>query len=299
MISDERLQITGRNKAVQELVRLLNKGVNLLLDGTAGTGRSFVLRYCFEAFANADRQNCKPLYLKAYGTRRDFEEILFVMSSNNDIHDGECREQIFSEFRKGSQQQLERRILTGLKNADKPYLLFLEEKKRLPETMRLFLKEVLKTGKAVIIGEPADMADAKTRDFYQSFDRYEIRPLNDERMKALFAYLVRESSVQIPDEDLAEIRQRILGEVAGNPGRLEEFIRRGEKEREFRRDMVEKLPTSYRKELPIGWTLSLVVVGGMALRYFMRGSGQVTDAVMGGVVFAVSLLFYRMVSKAN
>jgi len=299
MISDIPLRNTGRDKDLHQLFRLANKGINVILEGSAGYGRTFILRYLFEAFANGSREQRKPVYLRAYGTRRDFEELLFIMSENGDIRDEDCREQTFAEFRKGSQQQLERRILLGLKNADRPYIIFLEEKKRLPETMRLFLREVLGTGKASIIAEPADMADAKARNFYQGFDRYEIRPLNDGHMAALFSYLVRESSIRIKEEDLEEIRRRILNEVAGNPGRLIEFIRRGGKERELRKEMLERLPSSNRREVSVAWICYVFMGFGLISRYVSRGTGSVSGTITGGIICVISLLCFRLISRGG
>ncbi|MCK5607985.1 hypothetical protein KAR91_39260 [Candidatus Pacearchaeota archaeon] len=299
MISDKLSIISGRQKDIAEITRLLNKNVNVLITGERYVGKTYVLWGVYENFANSPWREKRIIYLKGHGTRRDLEQIIFYMSRKySDIHDPDCREQSFPEFRKGSQQQLERRILTGIKNSSGQYLLFIEEKKKLPDTMRIFLDELLKTGKVAVIAEPKEMSDSKTRQFYQGFDSYIVRRINDERMAALYDYFVSTYSVKIRQEDYREIRKKLLAEVAGNPGRLKEKFERGMKEREIKKDeILEKYPSSHRKEYPFGMSLMLLVVFAMGYRYYLRGLGTVSDMVAGGAIFSLALLFYKISSR--
>ncbi len=299
MIIDRLLQITGRIKTVKELYRLVNKGINTIIEGAKTVGKTFVLERVFKAFCNSERVNRKLLYVRAHGTRRDYEQIMFVMSEKyGDIHDEDCKEQTFNEFRKGNQQQIERRIITGIKNSDLPYVIFIEEMKKLPDSMRIFIKELLKTGKVSIVAEPKDMSDSKTRQFYQGFDRFEVRPMNDEKMGILFDDLVKSHSVRIKPEDYEEIKSKLLIETAGNPGRMKAIIERCTKEKEVNKeDILEKYASSHRREYPIGMSIMLCVVFFMAYRYFMRGLGTVTDMVCGGIIFALGILLYRISNK--
>lgn len=295
MITDNLLLISGRIKEVKEIYRLLNKGVSVVIFGEPSVGKTEILRYVYEAFVNTPTGDKKFIYLKSSGTKPGLEQVLFVMSEKyKDIYDSDCKEQSFDEFRKGSQQQLERRILTGIKNASGRYILFIEEKKKPNENFRLFLQELLKTGKVTFLAETSSMNDKRIRGFYHLFDQLEIRRLNDQKMSALFDYLARAYQIRIKDEDYQEIKQKLIREFAGIPGRLVERLQRATKEREIKKEeIIEAYPNPYRKEYPFGMSLILLVVMGMAYRYFLRKTGNISDAVMGGCILAVSLLFYK------
>lgn len=299
MIIDRLSRITGRIKDIKELFRLVNKGINTVVDGMCRVGKTFVLDRTFKAFCNSECRNKKYIYIKSLGTKRDYDQIIFVMSwKYNDIYDENCKDQIFTEFLKGNQQQIERRILIGIKNSDLPYVFFIEEKKKLPDTTRIFLEQLMKTGKVSIVAEPMKMSDLKTRQFYQGFDRQEVRPLNDDKMELLFDYLIEEYSVKIKPEDYQEIKSKLLAEVAGNPGRLEELIIRSLKEREVKKeDILSKYPSSYRNEYAINQCTMFLAALCIFYRYYSRGLGRVSDLILAGLIFAFGLLLFKISNK--
>ena len=300
MITDKLTELSGIIKDIKEIYRLLNKNVNVLITARERlVGKTFVFKGVYHAFANAPLNKTKIIYLKANGAKIDLEEIIFLMSEKkyNDLYDPDLKEQSFNEFRKGNQQQLERRILTSLKSASNNYLIFIEERKKLTESIRLFLSELMKTGKVTIAAESNSLSDAKIREFYQGFDKYEIKKLDDRKMGLLFDYFVKEDVLKIKDEDYGEIKEKLLIQCAGNIGKLKEKLERGNKEKNIKKeDILEKFPSSFKKEIGIGGSLIILLIAGMAYRYFLRGLGSVTDKVAGGIIFAISLCIYRILT---
>ncbi|MCK5630823.1 MAG: hypothetical protein KAI26_09450 [Nanoarchaeota archaeon] len=291
MITDALSLITGRTKNISEIIRLVNKSINIIIYGDRKIGKTFCLRRVFEQYANSQEKR-KIIYLKAHSSRRDFEEMLFVMQEKyNDIPK--------EEKIKLTQHVLERRILTAVKNSPSKYLIFIEEQKKLSQGMILFFSNLLKTGNVVLIAETNTLKDAKVREFYQTFEHVEIKALHDDCINELFDYLVKEESLNIKKEEYAVVKKCIVKRTAGSPRKLRELLARGSKEREIKKVDVEKFPSSYRKEVGIGWTLTLFIVVAMAYRFFLRASSSIADTVMGGVVFAISLLCYRLISRVR
>jgi len=296
VIDDFLMKITGRVKLLANMMRLLNKKVNVLILGERGIGKTFCLSFVYECYVNAKRDSGRFIYLKAHGGKRDLEQILYpVCEKYKDIQDGES----YSTLVKGNQQSVERRILTAIKNSPGHYYIFIEEQKKIPEGFRIFLKELLATGNVTVIAETNSMNDARTRSFYQGFEKVRVEPLDEVKTGRLFDYFVDKLDVSVKEEDYSIIKSKLSSEVAGNPGRLYELLARGTKEKQLRREEIENYPTSFRKEFSIGWSLTLMVVFGMAYRYFLRGSSSISDATMGGVIFAFSLLSYRLISRVK
>ena len=293
MITDVLSIITGRIKDIAEIIRFVNKDINLVVHGDRKIGKTFCLKRVFEQYANS-REKRKIIYLKAHSSRRDFEEIVFVMKEK--YSDIPKEEKI-----KGTQYAIEMRILTAVKNSPSKYLIFIEEQKKLSQGMILFFSNLLKTGNVVLIAETNSLKDTKAREFYQPFEPKEIKALHDDCINKLFDYLVEKESLRIKKEEYTVVKKCIIKRAAGSPGKLRELLVRGSKEQEIRKDDVEKYPSSYRKEIAIGWTLTLFVVVAMAYRFFLRARGRssITDVVMGGVIMAVSLLCYRLISKVR
>ncbi|MBN1157135.1 ATP-binding protein [Candidatus Woesearchaeota archaeon] len=299
MINDKYSALSGRDEDVKKLRRIAAKFINVVISGIEKVGKSFVARRTREAFVNAKSCDSKIVSVKAQGNKRDYEQIACVMSVKyKDIRDDLGNVQSFSECSKASIPVLERRILAGVKNSDKPYIIFIEELKKLPEAMRIFLSALLKTGKVSIVAEAKELKDSKTRSFYQGFDKFVVSPVSDSKMSSVYDEIVKDSSVKIDEKDYSEIKQKILSEVRGNVGRLKEIIDRSGRERSLKReDILEKFVNAFRNEYSVGFSVMFVVVFFMAYRFFLRGLGTVTDMVCGGVIFAFAILLYRLSSK--
>ena len=134
-------EVVGREREIQEVYRLANKGVNVVLTGDPDVGKTAVLNAVYERFANGRHPGRKLAHFECYGNKRDLDEAVFAASfRHGDVRMPDLEEQSYEGHRKGNLAELERRVLSALESSEEPYLFFVDGTDKLKSPASTFLR---------------------------------------------------------------------------------------------------------------------------------------------------------------
>lgn len=290
-------RLVGRDRDVNAIFRLANKGVNVVVIGEHGVGKTSVLEAVNEKFANGKHPDRKLVSFKSYGTKRDLDETLFAASvRHGDVLVPGLKEQTYEKHKQGNAAELERKVLAAVRSSSEPYLLFLDSVERLEKSTFHFFQNILETGKASIVAtvKKESLSNSTVDAFFKGFERYELRGLSDSKIGELFEYLAERNGIEISDEDKAEIKSKLPRIAFGKPLAVIQKLERALKEKKLDKDaLLEEYPTTTTKYVYYGNASAILLVMALAYRYFLRVTGEPADIVLGGILLAISYGLFR------
>ncbi|MBI4199735.1 MAG: ATP-binding protein [Chloroflexi bacterium] len=296
-------EVVCREREVAEIYRLANKGVNVVLAGDPDVGKTAVLNAVYERFANGRHTGRKLAFFRSYGNKRDIDESLFAASFHHgDVVVPDLKEQNYEGHCKGNLAELERRVISAVQSSEEPYLFFVDGMDKVEKSGFTFFRKLLDTGKVSIVAtcRKKSFEGANVKDLFSTFDRINLRPLNDQAVGVLVDHMVEEHDIEVTEEDLAEIKRKLPRVVAGRPGAIVQKFQRALKERRLDvRALIEDFPIAPGKFVYAGWMSAGLFGCALGYRYFLRVTGDPADLVMGGIIMAAALIFFRVLKGAS
>ena len=292
-------RLIGRERDVNAIRRIVNKGINVVIVHDAGAGGSAVLDAVMEDIANGKRPDRKLLSFRSYGDSRDLQELLFAASyRHGDIFVPEHGEhQSYERHKAGNAAVLERRLLGGIKSSAEPYLIGIDGVERLSRNILQLYQDILDTGTASIVATATreSLKVPSVEALFKGFDRYELKGLNDTKVVELFDHLVEKNGIEISSEDKEEIRRKLPRIVFGKPAAIFEKLTRALKEKKLNKNaLLEEYPITTTKYIYYGnATVGLLLVA-LIIKYIMRLTGDPADYILGVSLLAFSMGFYRL-----
>lgn len=296
-------EVVCREREIAEIYRLANKGVNVVIAGEPEVGKTTILKAIYEQFANGPHPGRKLAFFRSYGNKRDIDEALFSTSfRHGDVVVPDLGEQSYEGHRKGSLAELERRVLSAVEASEEPYLFFVDGADKLEKTGFNFIRSLLSTGKVSMVAtcRKESFQGRYVKNLFESFDRFNLRAFNDQKVGILVDHIVQECGIEVSEEDLAEIKRKLPRVVAGRPGAVVQKFQRAMKEKRLDvRALVEDFPIAPGKFVYAGWMSAGLFGCALAYRYFLRATGDPGDLVLGGIIMAAALIFFRLLRGAS
>lgn len=292
-------RLIGREKDVNAIYRMVNKGINVVIVGDEGVGKTSVMDEVYERLANAKHPGRKLAFFRSYGNSRDLHELLFAASyRHGDVFVPEHGEQqSYERHKTGNVAVLERRILGGIGSSVEPYLIGLDGVERVDRNTSNLFENLLGTGNVSIVATVAkeSLKVPSVEALFKSFDRYELKGLNDAKVVELFDHLVEKNGIEISSEDKEEIRRKLPRIVFGKPAAIFQKLTRALKEKKLDTNaLLEDYPITTTRFVYYGNAVVILLGILLAYRYFLRMTGDPADVVMGGIFLAVSVVVFRV-----
>ena len=292
-------RLVGREKDVNAIRRMVNKGINVVIVHDSGAGGSAVLDAVFEEIANGKHPGRKLAYVRSYGNSRDLQELLFAASyRHGDIFVPEHGEhQSYERHKTGNTAVLERRLLGGVKSSSEPYLIGLDGVERIDRNTLHLFQNLLGTGKVSIVATATkeSLKVPSVEELFKTFDPYELKGLNDAKVVELFDYLAEKNGIEISPEDNEEIRRKLPRIAFGKPAAVIEKLSRALKEKKLNKTaLLEDYPITTTKYIYYGNASAALLLFALVYKYFMRMTGDPADYILGILLLVFSMGFFRL-----
>ena len=272
----------GRNSEIEQLQSFANRGINTLVLGDIGSGKSHLLE--------AIKLDKKILRLSdSEGIKKSLASILLFLYSSNeavlsilwkDFHEDELRKKIDRES-VASMCQL---IADTVK--PKEYCLIIDDITRITPQGR---KAIEKLKDVFIIIASARAVKSNDESFIWNFEKLRLKNLDRQQAFEMINRLG--SGLEV--EDFPATRQHIFDQSQGNPRAISELIDRFYKEPFLTTDLVRSIKhTGALKEFDLTFTIVIFLGCIMALRYVAGEMGQPGLKFFGAIAM-ILLLMYR------
>jgi hypothetical protein len=276
----------GRNKEFQVLENNADKGINTLLIGNIGIGKSHLL----ENF-NTDR---KVLRIDDLFNIKSSLTNLLVHLYNNDkknvkelLYSDISSDKLKVKLTRNSVRNLTKEICDIVK--PKEYLIVIDNVDRIsPKGVEMieFLKD------SFVIFTSARNVKIDRASFSWNFDRINLKEFN--RTKSF--ELINKLSFDVEVEDSSLFRNHIFEQSNGNPRVIFEIIDRYRREPIITNEVIKQIRhTASLREID----LTFVIFIGFGLMYLLRYLSKEVDnesfRFIGGVALVMTLLFRQMV----
>lgn len=271
----------GRNDEFKTLEHNADNGINTLILGNVGLGKSHLL----ENF-NTDRKVLRIDDL--FNIKSSLKNLLIHLYKNDKKH---VRELLYADIDdKKLQVKLSRNSVRNLSKEiiatvePKEYLMVIDNVDRIsPKGVEMieFLKDHF------VIFTSARTVKLDRSSFTWNFDRLELQELS--RTKSL--ELIQKLSYDVEVEDLSLFRNHIYEQSNGNPRVIFEIIDRYRREPIITNEVVRQIRhTASLKEIDLTFTIFIVFGLMYLLRYMSREVDNDSFRFIGGVALVLSLL---------
>ena len=276
------LQTVGRQAELRKLQENLNKGIDSLLVGPVGVGKSHLL-----GLLEGDR----IIRVKGLGpVRQAIIEIAEALHNAGVFQpDAGDFEAVKKQHTRTSVQGWTQMVLDSVKH--NAWVLIVDDLSDLTASMARLIHRLNK--KFVIIAALHEVKASHEKYFWK-FDRVELAnlPPPDARQ------LIRQCAAGADVEDLRMLQTYVLHKSAGNPRAIMEIVGRLRKESVITRSAVrDVVHTGARPRIDLTPGLIVVAMVLLAARFIARGTGSVDGYVIAGVgsafVMGIRFFLYR------
>jgi integrase/recombinase XerD len=284
VVPDPKL-LVGRSAEVQQIERAVQKGINVVLTGPIGSGKSHLLQNLQFLQPTLELDSCGGLktslanaIVHLVGTK---EKAIQLMYNTTDP------EQLRTKVSKESVQNLVQ-VLCSL-TKPKEYILLIGHADDVTPTSSRALEQ-LKAHFTIVTS--ARKINPTTSAWAWDFERIQVKPLGREDTVRLFHRLT--GTLEFRNREY--IQQKVWDTSEGNPRIITELAERLGKEENVTPEITDEIASNYIgyqvKEMDMSLVL-LIALGGFAvLRYVGRANGDKDLQMIGGMVMVV-LLFAR------
>jgi hypothetical protein len=272
----------GRTSEIEQLESLVNRGINTLILGDIGTGKSHLLntlKIDKKIIRLDDSDGIKKslawILLKLYGDNKAVLQLLWKDFHKNEITTKIQRESIPA-------------LCTLIKESVEPneYCLLIDDISKITPAGR---KAIEKLKDVFVIVCSARFIKSNDSSFVWNFEKLKLENLNRTNSFELINRLG--SSLEV--EDFSVARQHIFDQSQGNPRAISELIDRFYKEPFLTTDLVRSIKhTGSLGEIDLSFIIVLFLGCIMAMRYIASEMGQPGLKFFGAVAM-IMLLMYR------
>lgn len=295
-VNDKRISVSfhqdtfsvGRQEEFLQLETNAKKGINTLLIGGIGTGKSHLLEHF-----NTDKKVLKLDDMN--GLKQSLVYLLVYLYGNDKDH---CKQLIYGDLdldkvkvklNRSSVNHLAKEICKAVK--PKEYILSIDSVDTItPRGVKVL--EELKDYFVLFCGARALKIDRSS--FAWNFDKMEIKPLK--RSDAI--QLIEKLSYDVSVEDRSLFRNHIFEQSNGNPRVIFELIDRYRKEPLITNEVVRNVRhTASLKEFDMTFIIFILFGGMYLLRYLSREVDNDAFRFIGGLALVLAMLFSKLVPK--
>lgn len=262
-------QTVGRDKELRQLKNNLGKGIDTLLLGPIGVGKSHLL-----ALLNAENvlvvKTLSPAKESLINIAKELHKIGRLCADDPDN---------FETFKK----QHTRTTIQGwtdmvLGSVEKDeFVLIVDDLSDMTASIGRLIDKL--NSKFTIIAALPEVRRSHEKHFWK-FDRLEIERLSTADAKKL----IRQCTAGANIEDYRMTETNILQQSAGNPRAIIEIVERFRKEPAVTRSVVrDVLHTGARNQIDLTFAVVLLLLAVVAARFFMRGIGNMEGYVLAGI----------------
>lgn len=271
----------GRNKEIANLEENAEKGINTILKGAIGVGKSHLLEV-FETDRKVLRLDDTESIKKSLAGI-----LLYLHKSKNKVFNILWKDFTVYEIEKKIQRENTNSLCQLIISSTEPkeYILLIDDISRITPSGKKVL-EKLKDHFTIIAG--ARQIKANDSSFLWNFETLEIKPL--QRHFAMTYINQISSGMEIENWEL--YRNHIYNQTNGNPRAITELVERFRKEPFLTNEIVREVRhIGALKEVDMTWIIILFLGVIMATRY-MAGEMQ-TPALkfIGGIAMIILLMF--------
>lgn len=272
----------GRNTELKILNNNISIGVNTLLVGEIGTGKTHILN-------NLETEK-KVLKLDdTEAIKKSLVQILlFLYKNKNTINSILWKDFTVDEIKKKIQRENIVHLCDTIKATVKPkeYVLIIDDISSITNSAKKVI-EKLKDTFIIIAG--ARTIKANNTSFIWNFEKVDLKPLN--RKFAL--QLINQLSAGLEVENLEVFRNHIFDQTNGNPRAITELIERYKKEPFLDTQTIREIKhTGALKEIDMTWMVVMFLGLMTVLRYMARDFDEPALRFIGSIAM-VGLLMFR------
>lgn len=294
-VNDKRISVSfhqdsfsiGRLEEFQQLETNAKKGINTLLLGGIGTGKSHLLEHF--------KSEKKVLKLDDLsGLKQSLVHLLVYLYGNDKEH---CKRLIYGDLdldkvrvklNRASVNNLAQEICKAVR--PKEYVLSIDSVDNItPKAAKIL--EIFKDYFVIFCGARTVKIDRSS--FTWNFDKMEIKPLK--RSDAI--QLIEKLSYDVAVEDRALFRNHIFEQSNGNPRVIFELVDRYRKEPLITNEVVRQIRhTASLKEIDMTFVIFIAFGAMYLLRYLSREVDNDAFRFIGGLALVLTLLFRQLFS---
>ena len=261
-------QTVGRDEELRQLKNNLSKGIDTLLLGPIGVGKSHLL-----ALLNAENM----FVVKTLSPAKES-----LINIAEDLHktgrlcpDGPDFETIKKQHTRTTIQGWTDMVLGSVKKNE--FVLIVDDLSDMTASVGRLIDKLNR--KFIIIAALPEVRKPYEKHFWK-FDRIEIERLSTADAKKL----IRQCTAGANIEDYRMTETNILQQSAGNPRAIIEIVERFRKEPAVTRSVVrDVLHTGARNQIDLTFAVVLLLLAVVAARFFMRGIGSMEGYVLAGI----------------
>ncbi|MCY3868664.1 MAG: tyrosine-type recombinase/integrase [Gemmatimonadetes bacterium] len=262
----------GRDEELCQLTDNLSKGIDTLLLGPIGVGKSHLL-----ALLNAEN----VLVVKTLSPAK--EALINIAKELHKIGrlcpDGPDFETIKKQHTRTTIQGWTDMVLGSVKKNE--FVLIVDDLSDMTASVGRLIDKLNR--KFTIIAALPEVRKPYEKYFWR-FDRVEIEHLCAADAKKL----IRQCAAGADIEDYALTETRVLQQSAGNPRAIIEIVERLRKEPAVTRSAVRDVShTGARDQIDLTFAVVLILLVVVAARFFMRGIGSMEGYVLAGIGSAI------------
>lgn len=277
----------GRNTELKLLNNNLSIGVNTLLIGAIGTGKSHILnnletdkKILRLDDTEAIKKSLVQILLYLYKDKKTVASILWKDFTVDEIKKKIQRENIIH-------------LCDTLKATVKPkeYILIIDDISSITNSAKKVI-ERLKDTFIIIAG--AREIKANNTSFIWNFQKVELKPLN----RKFAMQLINQLSSGLEVENLEVFRNHIFDQTNGNPRAITELIERYKKEPFLDIQTIKEIKhTGALKEIDMTWMIVMFLGLMTVLRYMARDFDEPALRFIGSIAM-VGLLMFRPIMNS-
>ena len=262
----------GRDEELCQLTDNLSKGIDTLVLGPIGVGKSHLL-------ALLDAENA--LVVKTLSPAK--EALINIAKELHKIGrlcpDGPDFETIKKQHTRTTIQGWTDMVLGSVKKNE--FVLIVDDLSDMTASVGRLIDKLNR--KFTIIAALPEVRKPYEKHFWK-FDRVEIEHLSTADAKKL----IRQCAAGADIEDYAMTETRVLQQSAGNPRAIIEIVERLRKEPAVTRSAVRDVShTGARDQIDLTFAVVLILLFVVAARFFMRGIGSMEGYVLAGIGSAI------------
>ncbi len=266
-------QTVGRGEELCQLKDNLSKGIDTLVLGPIGVGKSHLL-------ALLDAENA--LMVKTLSPVK--EALINIAEGLHKIGrlcpDGSDKFETFKKQHTRTTIQGWTDMVLGSVEKDE-FVLIVDDLSDMTASVGRLIDKL--NSKFTIIAALPEVRRSYEKHFWK-FDRVEIERLSTADSKKL----IRQCTAGANIEDYRMTETNILQQSAGNPRAIIEIVERFRKEPAVTRSVVrDVLHTGARNQIDLTFAVVLLLLAVVAARFFMRGIGSMEGYVLAGIGSAI------------
>ena len=281
------LQTVGRDEELRQVKDNASKGIDTLVLGPIGVGKSHLL-----ALLNAENALVVKTLSPAKEALINIAEALHNIGrlcpdgSDSDASDSNTAPGASIPFEKIKKQHA-RTTIQGWTDlvlgsvAKNEFVLIVDDLSDMTSSVGRLIDKLNR--KFTIIAALPEVRKSHEKHFWK-FDRIEIEHLSTADAKKL----IRQCAAGADIEDYPMTETHVLQQSAGNPRAIIEIVERLRKEPAVTRSAVRDMShTGARTQIDLTFAVVLLLLAVVAARFFMRGIGSMEGYMLAGIASAI------------